>query len=174
MKEKLSALIDGELDAAELNALLDQLRKEPELRQEYGRYVQIQASLHGEDGPDVADRVWAQLDSEPAILAPVRRKNPGFSPARKFVAGLAVAATVAGVAVGSLSWFSPVKSPAPSLVASAPNTTDYVRTSGTRWQVNDPKLEDDLNVYLVEHGGFAGSSGMNGVRSYVKVAGYDN
>jgi len=176
MKEKLSALIDGELEAAELAALLDQLRREPALRQEYGRYIQIQATIHGEDGPDVANRVWAQLDGEPAILAPTRHKGvgAGFTPARKFVAGLAVAATVAGIAVGSLSWFSPVKTPAPTLVASAPNPTDYVRTSGTRWQVNDPKLADDLNVYLVEHGGYAGSSGMNGVRSYVKVAGYDN
>jgi len=174
MKEKLSALIDGELEPAELHALLDQLRKDPALRQEYGRYIQAQATLHDEDGFDIADRVWAQLDSEPVIFAPARHKSAGFTPARKFAAGLAVAATVAGVAVGSLNWLSPVQTQSPTLVASAPNPTDYVRTSGTRWQVNDPKLEDDLNVYLVEHGGFAGSSGMNGVRSYVKVAGYDN
>lgn len=174
MMEKLSALVDGELEPAELHALLDQLRKDPALRQEYGRYIQAQATLHGEDGFDIADRLWAQLENEPAILAPVMHKSAGFTPARKFVAGLAVAATVAGVAIGSLNWFSPAQTSSPTLVAAAPGQADYVRTSGTRWQVNDPKLEDDLNVYLVEHGGFAGSSGMNGVRSYVKVAGYDN
>lgn len=169
MKEKLSALVDGELETGELHALLDELRKDSALRRQYGHYVRAQGSIHDENGPDIADRVWDRLQDEPAILAP--RKKAAVI--RRVAAGLAVAATVAGIAVGSLNWFAPLDNKS-TLVASSPDKADYIRAGGTRWQVDDPKLEDDLNVYLVEHGGYAGSSAMNGVQSYVKVAGYDD
>ena len=170
MKEKISALLDGEINSSELGALLDELRQKPELRVQWGRYARIQSNLHGDDGPDIADRVWEELQKEPAILAP-RKSRIGSNPlVRKYAAGVAVAATVAIAAVGSLNWFAPEFGPQTQLIAKAPGQADYIRTSGTHWQVDDPKLEDDLNMYLVEHGGYAGSSSM---LSYVKVAGYD-
>lgn len=169
MNEKLSALVDGELEAGELGRVLDELRKDPSLRQQYGRYIQAQGSLHDETGPGIAGRVWDRLQDEPAILSPGKKT----SVIRRVAAGLAVAATVAGIAVGSLNWVGPLDNQ-PTLVATSPEKADYIRAGGTRWQVDDPKLEDDLNVYLVEHGGYAGSTAMNGVRSYVKVAGYDD
>jgi sigma-E factor negative regulatory protein RseA len=170
MKEKISALLDGEIDSSEIDAVLDEMRQQPELRKQWGRYARIQSSLHNEEGPDVADRVWAELQNEPAILAP-RKSGIASNPlVRRYAAGLAVAATVAAAAIGSLNWYSPSFVPQTQLLAKGPSQADYIRTSGTHWQVDDPKLEEDLNMYLVEHGGYAGSSGM---LSYVKVAGYD-
>jgi anti-sigma factor RsiW len=173
MKEKLSAMLDGEISASELGELLDAMRKDPGLRQQYGRFVRAQSSLHNEDGPDIAAPVRARLDAEPTILAPGRKTSVRVPALGRVAAGLAVAATVATIAVGSLNWIAPGDESSPTLVANAPEQVEYVRSGGTRWQVQDKKLEDDLNVYLVEHGGYAGSSAMNGIRSYVKVAGYD-
>lgn len=171
MKEKISALLDGEIEPSELDALLGELRQQPDLRKQWGRYARIQSSLHNEDGPDVADRIWAALQDEPAILAPRKSGLASHPLVRRYVAGLAVAATVAAAAIGSLNWYAPTFAPQAQLLAQAgPEKANYIRTSGTHWQVDDPKLEDDLNMYLVEHGGYAGSSGM---LSYVKVAGYD-
>ncbi|MDX5151510.1 MAG: sigma-E factor negative regulatory protein [Acidiferrobacterales bacterium] len=170
MKEKISALLDGEINSSELDVLLDEMRQQPELRKQWGRYARIQSSLHNEEGPDVADRVWAELQAEPAILAPRKSGIASHPLVRRYAAGLAVAATVAAAAVGSLNWYAPSFVPQTQLLAKGPEQADYIRTSGTHWQVDDPKLEDDLNMYLVEHGGYAGSSSM---LSYVKVAGYD-
>lgn len=172
MKEKLSALIDGEISRSELNEILDAAKTDSELRQLYGDYVRVQSSLHGESGPEIADKIWSKLGQEPEILAPraARQRNT----MRRLVSGMAIAATVAGVAIGGLRWFAPNQPSSPQLIASAPEQADYVRASGTRWKLHDPKLENDLNVYLVEHGGFAGPSSMNGIQSYVKVAGYDD
>jgi sigma-E factor negative regulatory protein RseA len=170
-KEKISALLDGEIDPSELDALLDELRQQPELRKQWGRYAHIQSCLHNDNGPDVADRIWAELQNEPAILAPKKFNFASHPLVRRYAAGLAVAATVAAAAVGSLNWYAPSFTPETQLLAKGgPEQADYIRTSGTHWQVDDPKLEDDLNMYLVEHGGYAGSSSM---LSYVKVAGYD-
>ena len=171
MKEKVSALLDGEIEPSELDTLLEELRQQPDLRKQWGRYARIQSSLHNEDGPDVADRIWAALQDEPAILAPRKSGLASHPLVRRYAAGLAVAATVAAAAIGSLNWYAPTFAPQAQLLAQAgPGKANYIRTSGTHWQVDDPKLEDDLNMYLVEHGGYAGSSGM---LSYVKVAGYD-
>ena len=171
MKEKVSALLDGEIEPSELDTLLEELRQQPDLRKQWGRYARIQSSLHNEDGPDVADRIWAALQDEPAILAPRKSGLASHPLVRRYAAGLAVAATVAAAAIGSLNWYAPTFAPQAQLLAQAgPEKANYIRTSGTHWQVDDPKLEDDLNMYLVEHGGYAGSSGM---LSYVKVAGYD-
>lgn len=170
MKEKISALLDGEISLSELDALLDEMRQNPDLRRQWGRYAHAQSCLHNDNGPDVADKVWSRLQDEPAIIAP--RKSGLVIPAeiRRFGAGLAIAATVAAAAIGGLNWYSPVGPSQQPLLAKGPDQAEYVRTSGTHWQVDDPKLEDDLNMYLVEHGGYAGSSSM---LSYVKVAGYD-
>ena len=174
MKEKLSAMLDGEISPAELSELLDEMHRSPELIKQWGRYVRIQSSLAGESGPDVADRVRAEIELEPAILAPNNIGSDRHPAVRKLVSGLAIAATVAGVAVGGLRWFTPGSSSTPPLLAQSPQQADYIRASGTRWKIDDPGLENDLNVYLVEHGGYAGSSNMNGVQAYVKVAGYDD
>jgi len=171
MNEKISALLDGEVTATEMDSLLNELRQKPELRKQWGRYARIQSNLHGDDGTDIADRVWEALQDEPAILAPGKSRFTSNPLVRKYAAGLAVAATVAMAAVGSLNWYGPQFSSQAPILAKAPQQSDYIRTSGTHWQVDDPKLEDDLNMYLVEHGGYAGSSSM---LSYVKVAGYDD
>jgi len=172
LKEKISAMIDGELDAAELNQVLDAMRSDSELRELYGRYCLAQAGLHDEVGMDVAGRIRGRLEVEPTVFAPGAIRVPIQPRTRKFVAGVAIAASVAAVSVFGLRWFGQ-ESATPQLIATAPEQADYIRASGTKWSASDPGLENDLNTYLVEHGGYSGASGMNGLMSYVKVAGYD-
>lgn len=172
LEEKISAMIDGELDAAELAQVLDAIRGDSRLRELYGRYCLAQAGLHNELGPDIAERVRIRLEAEPTVIAPGVIRTPAGDRARKFAAGIAIAASVAAVSVFGVRWFGQ-ESAAPQLVAVAPEQADYIRVSGTKWTTADPGLENDLNAYLVEHGGFSGASGMNGLMSYVKVAGYD-
>lgn len=95
MKEKLSAMIDGELEG-EIQAHLGRLRTDPELRAAWDIYHLIGDSLRGHVSPAIAPRVISRLRDEPTVLAP--------PPARRTAArigwyGMYAAASLAAVAV---------------------------------------------------------------------------
>jgi hypothetical protein len=51
---------------------------------------------------------------------------------------------------------------------------NLVRTSAERWNTVSPDVENDLNLYMVEHSEFTPTSRMNGMMSYVRIVGYDS
>lgn len=107
VNEQLSACLDGELPAAELDLLLKRLERNPELRDALGRYTVIGEALrHGKPtvaSRSFADQVMAAIDQEPAVA---RRRAPRISPVLlqrlRPVAGIGVAATVAAIAIFSV------------------------------------------------------------------------
>lgn len=105
VNEQLSACLDGELPAAELDLLLKRLERNPELRESLGRFTVIGEALR-HSNPTVAsrsfaDKVMAAVDQEPAA-----RHAPRLSPvlARRLrpIAGIGIAATVAAIAIFSV------------------------------------------------------------------------
>jgi len=103
--ELLSALMDGELSERERATMLDRLGGESALRRRWARYHAARAALH--DGavrlPQGFDeRVRRARANEPAILAPKRRSRAQPSWLRPLT-GIAIAASVAVVAIGGLS-----------------------------------------------------------------------
>lgn len=101
MNEKISALIDGELDDASAARVFDQLRKDERLRNEWDLYCLIGDTLRqGElaaQGGAILPKVMTRLERAPEILAPPKRKkttNPVWT----------VAAAVAGVAL--VAWLA--------------------------------------------------------------------
>src|SRR2546427_9915426 len=101
MKEKLSALIDSELQGDSLHAHLGRLRADPELRSAWDTYHLIGDALRGQISPGIADRVVARLREEPTVLAPRPERGPsrrlGWD-AMSSPAGVAADAPVAGTA----------------------------------------------------------------------------
>jgi sigma-E factor negative regulatory protein RseA len=96
--ERLSSLLDGELDEKELDALLLELNDEETLTT-WDQYQQIGSALRGEAPiamrPDFAARVAAQLAAEPtyqadvatavaAAVAPAVAVAPAAAPSNKF------------------------------------------------------------------------------------------
>ena len=74
VKEQLSACLDGELPAAELDLLLKRLERDPELRDVLGRYAADRRGPRADTKPVVASRsfaakVMAAIDQEPAAVA---------------------------------------------------------------------------------------------------------
>jgi negative regulator of sigma E activity len=107
VNEQLSACLDGELPAAELDLLLKRLQRNPELRDALGRYTVIGEALR-HSKPAVAsrsfaDKVMAAVDQEPAVA---RSRIPRISAVTlrrlRPVAGIGIAATVAAIAVFSV------------------------------------------------------------------------
>ncbi len=179
--EQISSLIDDELPDSERSEAIDSLGDGGKLRQRWERYHLISDVL-GNNLPDAidqgfADRVRDALAGEPAVLAPRRstRKAPAIV---KQVAGLAVAATVAAVAILAVQEYNQSVAPAPQKVAQkeasgpVPGTGEWIRVSGVNWNMDHPKVESKLNNYLVNHNGY--SSGMQGILPYAKIVGYDS
>lgn len=104
LKEQLSALIDGELPAAETALLIKRLEQEPELRACLARYRVCGETLRGarvQTRSDFTLRVSAGLAAEPCHGA-ARGRTPQRRALRRYLApaaGFAVAAAVAGAAI---------------------------------------------------------------------------
>lgn len=135
--EHLSALLDGELPPEQTDFLLKRVQRDAELRGTLQRYQLIGDTLRGERvqaRPDFMLRVSAAIAAEPPLPAPEARRTSGRGAAAlswlKPVAGLAVAATVASVAVVVMQR-DPGGTAAPALVAATPATTATTATSTT-------------------------------------------
>ena len=82
MKDKVSALFDGDLDDQGMRAVFDGMRKDASLRKEWDTYCLIGDTLRGDSAgsSDFVSRVMVSLDDEPTLLAlcdeVLRRSGP--------------------------------------------------------------------------------------------------
>jgi sigma-E factor negative regulatory protein RseA len=162
MNEKISALMDGELDERAGRGVIDALGGDAAAREAWGTYHLIGDAMRGtaplQDG--FAARVAWRLAEEPTVLAP--RPLPRAEPRRWFAAS-AVAASVAAVAL--VGWVAlapqpqPVSAPAPMAkapVVEAPKPAIVPLPSGT-------------NDYLLAHQGFSPRLSLQGMAPYVRT-----
>lgn len=175
LKAKLSAFVDDELDAPEERRVLAALEKDAGLRRAWERYHLMRSALRQDLGvlvsPEVAERVAARIQAEPvAKVIPLRRQK-----IMRLAGTLAIAASVAAVAITGLQWLNqPASAPLAQLAAGQPASDSIIRAGSTRWNMKEPEAESALNAFLVEHNEFASSSGIGGMMPYVRVVGYDN
>jgi sigma-E factor negative regulatory protein RseA len=99
MKEKLSALMDGELETSELDALLAEMRRDPALIHDWQCWHQASDSLqeHPLLSPQFMARFSARLAAEPTVVAPQRLKRS--SVLKKLLVPLTAVASIAFVGV---------------------------------------------------------------------------
>ncbi len=184
LHERVSALLDNELSDTEMTSTLTGLDQKAELRQMWDRYHLIGDVMRGEPiqfrATEISDRVRQQVESEPAIISLPKKR--GLSGRRshwiKPVAGAALAASVATVAVINAPGFLGLDEPAtPQFTATSISTvTPATRQnlSGTRWRnLAKPSLETRLNGYLVDHSGHVSTGTGIGVMPYATFVGYD-
>jgi negative regulator of sigma E activity len=158
VNEQLSACLDGELPAAELDLLLKRLERTPDLRDALGRYTVIGEALrHSKPviaSRSFADKVMAAVDQEPAAARRAPRVSPVLRRLRP-VAGFGIAATVAAIAVFSAqqAGVTPdtIATNAPAAVPSAvvAQSTDYVVPTSTSSPSFVPATR--LTNYVVAH-----------------------
>lgn len=179
-EERLSALMDAELPDAEWRQFLPRLIEDEETRGAFARYRLIGEVIRaGKDSPPLlrpgfAEAVSARLAKEPRVLAPVRRRPAMPQRWLRAASGLAIAASVATLAIYWAPHFSSPSAEAPAaapLMAAKP--VPPPRVEGTRWETANPELERKLNRYLVSHGEYAAGNGMNQVLPYASFVTYD-
>lgn len=159
MKEKLSALIDGELEGNGLHTHLGRLRTDPELQRAWDTYHLIGDALRGQISPAISDRVVARLREEPTVLVP----RPQKSPSRR-LGWYAMAAAASIAAVGLVVWTASPGWRVESQLAGGPAT---VATSAPVTLVsNVPSAE--VENYLLAHQPYSHTSAMQGIAPYAR------
>jgi sigma-E factor negative regulatory protein RseA len=164
--EKISQLMDGELEGQECSVHLRRLAQDAGLAQSWSTYHLIRDVLRDEAscGYDLADRVRQRLEKEPTVIAPHTRLS-----ARIARYTLPMAAAVAGVAV--VGWL------ALSLRPQIESTGLIAKTNVE--QVTKPVLpvpapivasaDGQLNDYLLAHQDLSPSTAIQGFAPYIRT-----
>jgi len=159
MKEKLSAIIDGEVEG-DVHAELGRLRTDPELRAAWDVYHLIGDALRGHTSPEIAPRVISRLREEPTVLAPPRARSTATRIGRY---GMYAAASLTAVAVVAWTAF-PGWHTESQLAGSPVATTAEIPVESL--VVNLPASE--VENYLLAHQPYSHVSAMQGVAPFVR------
>jgi len=157
MREKISALMDGELEGRAADEAIESLRGEGEGFEIWRMYHLISDGMRDTRllSAGFTARVSERLAAEPTVLAPGRL--PGRTPAQRFA--YAAAASVA--AIGLVSWlaFGPQQEVAKEPIAK-------IETPITPVTV---QLTSSANDYLLAHQGFSPRVSLQGMVPYVRT-----
>ncbi len=158
MKQRISALMDGELERSEAASPLESLREEGDARQTWRSYHLIGDTMRDTRmlSPGFAARVAAELEKEPTVMAPVRaRQWPRWQM-------LSAAASVAAVAM--VGWLAfGIQEGGPQLAVVPKQEVVAVKEAT---QVSPP---DTANDYLYAHQGYSPRNSLQGVAPYVRT-----
>jgi len=180
ISEQISAMFDNELDEQEHELLIRRLKHEPELQSSWLRYQvmgdAMRSNLNAASTGDMLKNIQREIASEPAISASDVSSAIAMRMVKP-VAGLAIAASVAAMAIIGLQNIgqdgSSPFAQTPRLAQAQP-ATDIQRVSGTRWNRQQPETERRLNGYLVNHSEYTSSINLQGMINYARIAGYDS
>lgn len=129
MKNRVSELVDGELDSVEASEVIDTIKSNSDLLTDWEIYHVIGDSLRQSTvSMDISERVRNQLADEPFLLAPYPHK---LHPDRKKkLVGLSIAASVVALSVG---WLVSQSVEQPEIVRKEMYMTNgYVPSAGER------------------------------------------
>ena len=171
LHEQISALVDDELEEREQALLLRQLENDADLSGRLSRFQIISDALQNHLPAQLNSGFHARVQAALADEPPVHAQRSGFSILFKPVAGLALAASVAMVAVLSLQSTRQVSEAVPA-VASAPTHDSYIRAAADdSVPSGEPAAAaPNLEIYLANHSEYAVSRGM---LPYVRLVGHD-
>ena len=172
--ERLSALMDDELDEYVIDGELDRIKDDPQRSEAWATYHMIGDVLRGhiDPVPGIEQRVGVMLANEPTVLAPKSWKANRV--AQRVV--LPLAASVCGIAV--VAWLAlssnSVISPASNLASNdvIDSATRLVQQSGasrSEESAADGSEAEDMSEYLMAHQQFSPSTTMQGVVPYVRT-----
>jgi sigma-E factor negative regulatory protein RseA len=177
MKEKISALMDGELDGAAATELIDKLERDMGSRGLDGGSREGQAldawrtyHLVSDAMRDTRllsagfrDRVWQRLAAEPTVLAPKRAASESrYEPRKRFAMPAAAAASLA--AVGLVGWLAL----APQHQAPRPQAPVAQAVLEAKKPMIIP-LPTATSDYLLAHQGFSPRISLQGMAPYART-----
>lgn len=170
MKEKVSALLDGALDDVASTRLLDSLKRDGALRQDWESYCLIGDVLRDEGvlSADFTRNVMTAIQDEPVIVAPIRKAG-SEGMARHF---MPIAASVMGVVAVGVVAMSLNSGGAGADKLAATKAAPVALASGSAVSAARPAsvaAEPSDKEYLFAHQAMSPSAAMPGVALYVRT-----
>lgn len=179
LREQVSALADGELSEHEAELLLKRMQSDPQLRAAWENYHLVGDAMRGGlasvHDRGLGPRVMQAIDNE----APMETGGWSGQVERLLrpVAGFAIAATVATVAILGIQDQSvtPPSEVVPTNVTATASDVDYRLAQPVNWNLTEQdEVKEKLNSYLVNHNMNSNSRTFQGMNPYVHIAAYDN
>lgn len=172
--EKISMLMDGELDEHASRGQLKRLKDDPALARGWHDYHLVGDAMRGERPLSAGfnERLAARMAAEPTILAPRRTSKRSAT-----AYALSAAASISAVAlVGWVAFVNYPEAPAPQ-IAQAPLAALPAITAATAITppaaAPQPPLasvssEGKMNEYLMAHQEFSPSTAIQGLAPYIR------
>ncbi len=162
--DKISALMDGELDKRQAHEQIARMKQDEELLYLWHAFHVAGDVMRGERALSLnfSQDLIERLANEPTVLAP-RRSHL----ARRITAyALSAAASLSAVAlVGWIAFFNNPLAPQPEL-AKAPTAPAPVPTPST--QLASVPSDGKMNEYLIAHQEFSPSTAIQGLAPYIR------
>jgi len=168
--ERISTLMDGELEGQEAEAALTQLSRDGGARDDWERYHLISDALrsHYLLSRELSKSVSARLAEEPTVLAPRRRSMVPQGVRRH---ALSMAASVAAVAV--VGWLAFANNPLSPDFGSAKVARNVQPAAlATAPAPAGPRLasmDGSVRAYLLAHQEYSPTTQIQGVVPYVRT-----
>ena len=161
IKMQISAFVDGELPDSEADLLLRRMSQDAKLRREAADYLEIGRIMRGEASARglerLRERIAAAIDDkvlEEGDVGPDSESGKAMRP----LLGIAVAASVALIAIFGLQLTPGVDTQAPA--------TDTVAESAEDSGYSTPRpLDQQILQYVDRHGAASSELGANGMRA---------
>src|SRR5262245_10722235 len=165
MEDRISALMDGELDDRSAAVAIQALEGDGEAREAWRTYHLISDALGKSRilSEGFSSRVAAALAKEPTVLAP--RRRPAGEPRR----WVALAAGVAAVSLVGWVGFAPQQIAVAPLAQAPGQSTQAPRTSPQEARPAVVPLPSGTNDYLLAHQGFSPRVSLQGMAPYVRT-----
>lgn len=168
MNERVSRLIDAELDTAACTALLNDLGRDRELRRAWDTYHLIGDVLRETGCQGVRREVFLRrLEAEPTVLAPALRTSARRPTKRVMMSAAAGLSAVAFVAWMALPTFMPASGPDTAQAGAASSLASAADTSGGASTA--VPVARDVEDYLLAHQRFSPTFAMQGAVPYVRM-----
>ncbi len=160
--ERISELMDGELEAREAQQQFARIKQDQELAHCWNTFHLIGDALRGERplSREISGPVAMQLANEPTVLAP---RSRSYAPKRAATYAVSIAASLSAVAlVAWIAFYNPL---VPTEIAKAPSAPAVAAASE---QLASVPSEGHMNEYLMAHQEFSPSTAIQGLAPYIR------
>ncbi len=162
MNEKISQLIDQELDPGQRNKVFDRICNDDSAKNAWQCYHLIGSVIRAEvssTGSDLSRLIEQKLDSEPTVLAPLRINKPDASQSKAVWKSAGLLAIAASLALAAVVTLAPVER----------DDTGNKLITGSETRGQAVRFSREFDEMLVEHAQFTASAGLNGLIAYAKL-----
>lgn len=171
LNQKISQLLDDELDHQEALSLLKKIQSTPDLNNKLNRYEAISQTLKTDifllPDRDFSARISSLIEQEPIYFLPQRRNIINHS--RKLVATAASIAVIGMIA--GLNMNQPVEDVKMASALQSSSTVSVNPGVASRKKESDP-VNKQINDYLQAHNSSVYTNGQANFQPYARVTTY--